>query len=561
MACVLDILVKKWHNRHNNVLNFGRDFMKKNFKKIISMICVASTLLVVGAAVVPASAAEPKCYPAKAWYELDVDNDGFASGILTVKSNGWWDSSTYPIDAVAYWANEDGLLEGYSSLARFSLTTISSSYRLPALQIIPEGADRIRVYTASKNDSSLSTQYAEAMLPSNADFVINEEPKHTFAVVSDTHVVNDDNHEWTKKFKNMLKDVSENIGVEGVFINGDMVNTASGAATTPDKASGEYAKLQSIKGEVCPDMPIYMAIGNHDLWPVGFNDTSLQTMEQMFCQNTMLPDGSRPSSFFYDFWIDNNHFVFVGDSGRDPNYIWLNDNALNWLDTTIASGYGEGKNTFIFMHQAMPNTVSGSLTDFAQGDATVDNAYEIRQVLKKYPDAMMFSSHSHYELDSVGNAYNADAKYPTVFNTSSVANPYSARKGAITGGSEGYIMEIYDDFILLKGRDFTNGLWKASSQYVVMLSDTDGEDKNNNVNTENKNENENKNDNKNENKETEKVTEKPTEKVTEKPTEADTDNTATEPTENVGCGSVIGSVGAALASLVGAVCILKKKKD
>ena len=537
-----------------------------NLKKIISMVCLASTLFIVGAAVVPTSAAEPKCYPAKAWYELDVDNDGFASGILTVKSNGWWDSSTYPIDAVAYWANEDGLLEGYSSLARFSLTTISSSYRLPALQISPEGADRIRVYTASKNDSTLSTQYAEAMLPSNADFVINEEPKHTFAVVSDTHVINDDNHDWTKKFKNMLKDVSENIGVDGVFINGDMVNTASGAATTPDKASGEYAKLQSIKNTVCPDMPIYMAIGNHDLWPVGFNNTSLQTMEQMFCQNTMLPDGSHPSSFFYDFWIDNNHFVFVGDSGRDPNYIWLNDDALNWLDTTIASGYGEGKNTFIFMHQAMPNTVSGSLTDLAQGDATVDNAYEIRQVLKKYPDAMMFSSHSHYELDSIGNAYDEDPNYPTVFNTSSVANPYSARKGAVTGGSEGYIMEIYDDFILLKGRDFTNGLWKASSQYVVMLADEESEEGegNNEVGGENPDgdktpEEENKEP---EQKPTENVTEKPTDKPTENVTEKATDKPTelAEPTDIVakksGCSSAISATATVLVLSVSSGLVL-----
>ena len=51
---------------------------------------------------------------------------------------------------------------------------------------------------------------------------------------------------------------------------------------------------------------------------------------------------------------------------------------------------------------------------------------------------------------------------------------------------------------------------------------------------------------------------------TEKPTEsaqATPDPKTTEPVDKGGCGSVIGSVGAALASLVGAVCILKKKKD
>ena len=544
--------------------------MKNSLRKILSMICAVAMLMLALTSIIPASAAEPKCYPVGAWYDPDVKDDGFAAGTLTVRANGWWDSSTYPIDAVAYWANEDGPLEGYSALARFSLMTISSSYRFPSLQIIPEGADRIRVYTANKNDNTLSTQYVEAMLGETETFKVKGEPLHTFAVVSDTHVVNDDNHDWTKKFKNMLKDVSENIGVEGVFINGDMVNTASGSSTTPDKASGEYAKLQSIKSEVCPDMPIYMAIGNHDLWPVGFNNTSFQTMEQMFCQNTMLPDGSHPSSFFYDFWIDNNHFVFVGDSGRDPNYLWLNETALNWLDTTIASGYDEGKNTFIFMHQSIPNTVAGSLTDFSQGDATVENAYEIRQILKKYPDAMMFSSHSHYDLDSVGNAYNADPNYPTVFNTSSVANPYSARKGAVTGGSEGYIMEIYDDFILLKGRDFTNGLWKASSQYVVMLADEESEEGegNNEVGGENPDgdktpEEENKEP---EQKPTENVTEKSTDKPTENVTEKATDKPTelAEPTDIVakksGCSSAISATATVLVLSVSSGLVLLSYK-
>lgn len=570
--------------------------MIKTFRKIISLICVSSMLVVTGLAVIPASAADRQNLKA-AWYEPDVIDDGFAAGTLTVRTAGWYDFSVLPTDAIAYWANGNGPLEGYASMARFSITAISTSYRFPELQIIPEGADRIRVYTAPKNeDVSLSGVYVDAMLGDTATFEIKGKPKHTFAVVSDTHVVNDDNNVWTKRFKNMLTDVSGMSEVEGIFINGDMVNTASGSSTTPDKAQAEYAKIQQIKQAVCPDMPIYMSIGNHDLWPVGFNDTSLQTMEQMFCQNAVLPDGSHPDSFFYDFWIDNNHFVFVGDSGRDPNYLYLDENALSWLDTTIAAGYKDGNNTFIFMHQAMPDTVAGSITDFGQLDAHVENAYEIRQILKKYPDAVMFSSHSHYSLDSVGNAFSEDQNYPTVFNTASVANPYSVRKASTFEGSEGYIMEIYDDFILLRGRDFLNGLWLPSSQYVISLADADdpngsgnangngntNNDNNNNGNSNsNTNGNENTNNNNNSNTNGNENTNNNTNTGTNTNTNTNVDNKQTEATSNKdeaktdaaeqtiggdssnesGCGSVIGVGSVALTTLIAGACIMKKKKE
>lgn len=542
--------------------------MIKTFRKIVSLICVSSMLIVTGLTVIPASAAGRRDLQ-EAWYEPDVIDDGFAAGILTVRTTGWYDFSSLPTDAIAYWANENGPLEGYASMARFSVTAISTSYRLPELQIIPEGADRIRVYTTPKDGNvSLSGVYADAMLGDTATFEIKGKPKHTFAVVSDTHVVNDDNNVYTRRFKNMLTDVSGMSEIEGIFINGDMVNTTSGSQTTPDMARDGYAKIQQIKQAVCPDMPIYMSIGNHDLWPVGFDDdTSLQTMEQMFCQNAVLPDGSHPNSFFYDFWIDNNHFVFVGDSGLDPNYLYLNDNALSWLDTTIAAGYKDGNNTFIFMHQSMPNTVVGSITDFGQLEAHVENAYEVRQILKKYPDAVMFSSHSHYSLDSVGNAFSED-DYPTVFNTASVANPWSVRKASAFEGSEGYIMEIYDDFILLRGRDFLEGLWLPSSQYVISLADADdsndsgnanGNGNTNNDNNGNSNGNTNGNENTNNNTNTDTNTN--TNTNVDKQTDAAEKTTGGDSSNESGCGSVIGVGSVALTTLIAGACIMKKKKE
>lgn len=547
--------------------------MKLIFVRIISVICIIAMLFAMGIAAIPANAEGIKNLSG-VWYDLDVADDGFAAGLLYVRVDGWFDFDAYPADVVAFWADANGKLAGYDSIARFSLTAISTIYRFPELQIIPEGADRIRVYLAPKGTNNFLSIYKEALLPENAAFKTKTSPNNVFAVVSDTHVINDDNNANTRKFKNMLKDIVTNVdGVESLVINGDMINSSNKSNATSATATAEYAKLQSVKTQVCPDMPIYMAIGNHDLWPVGFNaGVTLQEMTQLFCQNVTLPDGSHPNSLFYDFWIDDNHFVFIGDSGREGNYLWLDENALTWVDTTIASGYREGKNTFIFMHQPMPNTVAGTITDFGQTNGHIDNAYDLYKILKKYPDAVMFSSHSHYGLDSVGNAYGTDPNYPNVFGTSSVARPYDLRKGVeMADSSEGYIVEVYDDYIMLRGRDFEKGLWKPSSQYVVSLV----EDGNiNNIQNNNNNQNNNQTNSDNQNTDTENSGNNsccdccPANKQnvaaddkSESSKKADVSKNSDSGQTSGGCGSVVGISTIALVTFIAGTCAIKKKKE
>jgi hypothetical protein len=140
-------------------------------------------------------------------------------------------------------------------------------------------------------------------------------------------------------------------------------------------------------------------------------------------------------------------------------------------------------------------------------------------------------------------------------------------------------MEIYDDFILLKGRDFTNGLWKASSQYVVMLADEESEEgeDNNEVGGENPDgdktpEEENKEP---EQKPSENVTENPTDKPTENPTENVTEKATDKPTElaeptdivakKSGCASAISATATMLVLSVSSGLVLlgskRKRKD
>lgn len=532
--------------------------MKMNFKKIISA-CIVLTMMVMSFAVaIPSNAVAYNenyfRYPVAATYE-SYGKAGFARGELTVEVNKWVNNNLTgsdigcPTDAVVFWANEDGKLPGYSRLARFKLSTRSTTFEFPELQIIPEGADRLLVYTAIHGSEELSAQFVEAMLPEDCDYIPASEPVMSFVVISDTHIQKSDSAAENVIFKDMLNDVKKDFPeVKGIFINGDNAQSSKNATDTSALKS-ELENIEDYRSSICPKIPIFMAVGNHDLWPYKLYSDAVNT----FLGEATLPDGSNPKSINYDFWLGGYHFVFLGSDINDPTYAKLNTATLEWLDTTLAEDYDSGRPTFIFLHQALSNTVAGSLTDFGQEWDGIINAVEVKNVLRKYPEAILFSGHSHYSLDSVGNAYDGGDIFPTTFNTASLARA-TARYGEESvslNEAQGYIIEIYDDCVMVKGRDFTADEWKSSAQYVVDYS-AEGisrpipdNSQNNTSNGSNNNVQETGSAN------TEQQTEKPS--ATDAPTE-------TNAVEKAGCGSYISGVALVFAVSTCAVSLVALKR-
>jgi hypothetical protein len=440
--------------------------------KTIAAICFILCIIL---SVIPVvSAAEYNMqyfrYPTEAVYQ-SYGKAGYAYGQLTVSVNTWVNNNDggCPMDAVAYWANENGKLPGYSPLARFKLSTRATTFEFSDLQIIPEGADRLLVYTAAHGSDQLSTQSVVAMLPENSDYKPAGTPIMSFAVVSDTHLRSDDNHEANRKFKDMLNDVKTLVpDAAGIFINGDNIqsNKTTSDLNVPRK---EFAKIKQYGAEICPDIPIFIGVGNHDLWPHSY----ASELRTIFASVATLPDGSHPESIHYDFYLDGYHFIFVGDDDNtDPTYARLNDSTLQWLDATIAEGYDkDSPNTFIFLHQAVTNTVAGTLTNYGEEWDGIINAVQTRNVLSKYPQAILFSGHSHYTMDSIQNAYSGKGIWPYNFNTSSLGQIKQAPEKA-----EGYIVEIYNDTVLVKGMDFAANTWISSAQYAVSYAQSDDSD-------------------------------------------------------------------------------------
>ncbi len=412
----------------------------------------------------PADAKIPE-KPVSATYELENPTDGFAKGKLNVKLA----ENEITKNIVPFWGDENGnKLEGYTSLAKFKARSTDVSYEFPSNLMIPTGAKKLLVYT-SNLFNQLSEECFVIELPENAAFKDPGKPIVEFQVVSDTHVVDQKEHTYNTNYVNMLNDIAKTSPDSmAMFVVGDMVDNGWTA---------EYKKFVNLYESVEGLPPYYLTLGNHDLFA-----GDLKEQINLFLKYANLPNGTHPKSSHYDFWLNGYHFVFLGNDNL-VNMIdtTLNKETIEWLDKTLAEDRDENRPTFLFLHQGLANTVAGTIGE--QGwDGVVDaSVMRFKGVLRKYPEVIMFNGHSHWELDSERTMYPRTSALPTIFNTSAVAyldTSYNIISGERLNGSEGYYIKVYEDKILVLGRDFTTGQWKPSAQFYVDYENGTGPKKN-----------------------------------------------------------------------------------
>lgn len=389
--------------------------------------------------------------PISVTYELDNEKNGMADGTLTVKLH----ENHGADDIYMWWGNDNGKLAGYTALARFKVTGTTVTHKMTANTLIPEGATKLLVYTC--NDSNgLSTECFEVKLPDGAASKDLGKVISEFQVVSDIHIKGDASHEYSKHFLAMLNDVVKNSkNSAGIFTSGDNVDRG-------DKPE-YWTYFNSLYKSVSGAPAIYLGIGNHE-----YIGTSYENGLKQFLANVKLPDGSSPTKMGYDFYLNGYHYVFIGVSEAGTSAS-ISLDQLKWLDEALKKDTDQ-KPVFLFLHQPMLNTVSGSST--AEGWSGISNHKELKAVLDKYPNVIMFNGHTHWILDSDNCMYDGKGETATIFNTASVAylwHSYDIPTGERKTGSEGYYVRVYEDKIAVLGRNFATGEWVSSAQFIVKL--------------------------------------------------------------------------------------------
>lgn len=399
--------------------------------------------------------------PVSATYQLDNDTDGYAAGTVTVTMPEY--DAADRRDIVMYWADDNGKLEGYTALAKFKVTGITTTHQLASGMLIPAGATKLLVYSKHTVSGLLSETCITVELPDGAASQALGTPVMEFQVVSDIHVEDSETSYRTVNFKNMLEDVAANSpNSQGIMVVGDLANNGY---------QSEYERMMAVYNSVSGLPNMYIGIGNHDLWN---HNSDIVEATELFCQYAKLPDGTNATDSSYDFWINGYHFVFLGTDVYDGLTASFEDATMEWLDATLAEDRSADRPTFVFLHQSMYDTIAGSLPGQGWDGVEEPSLTTLRGILSKYPEVLLFNGHSHWELDSVSCMYSATEELPiNIFNTAAVAylwTSYDLVEGVSTPGSQGYYLRVYEDKVLVLGKDFTTGEWVSSAQFCVELS-------------------------------------------------------------------------------------------
>lgn len=278
-----------------------------------------------------------------------------------------------------------------------------------------------------------------------------------FAVISDIHVRNNDRRAQVK-FKNALNDLTKNVQPvpDAIIINGDLGNGIPADYVTLRKI------LQNVLSDSGTSIPIFFTIGNHEFYKAYHNPNTNSWSPETFPNgetDTMAIERflqfTQRDKVYTDTYIKGYHLIFLGSEKSAMSNKSIGDTAylssqqLNWLQEKLRENYVHGKPIFIFLHQPALSTSDNKHHFIVQHE-------ELNNILKQYPEVIKFSGHLHLELGSEASVIQ---DVFTQYNDSSTSRTLDMKYTLVPNKSEGLYVEVFDDKVNVKGRDFLQKKW------------------------------------------------------------------------------------------------------
>lgn len=370
-----------------------------------------------------------------------ISNDNYTSSITVETTH--LEELTYKF----YWAKDGVRLNDYSPIKTVVISD-NKSFKIDFNQNMyaPVGANQIEVVvTEGYSESFYATVPASMQLP-ESKFL------YSFNVLTDIHAtITDPKDLYTSHFISTFKELDEtHPNSVAIYTVGD--NTGNGKAH-------EYDVLETLlKTYKKSSTPIYYAMGNHDYMYYETFDEGLA----LFKNRLNMPN------HYYSVEVNGSKVIMLS-SETTSSYGSMSQTQLNWLKKEL-DDTDPTKPIYIMIHQPLKNTVAGSLVDLDSNQTAygfIDGSgNKLREILKSYPNAFVFSGHSHWSMDSFQSTYVGLGKDANYINCSSVAAPEEVARIA---GSQGVYVEVYEDYVVVKGREFVKKQWISTNQIIIPL--------------------------------------------------------------------------------------------
>lgn len=231
---------------------------------------------------------------------------------------------------------------------------------------------------------------------------------------------------------------------------------------TENCLTSEWDMVNDILGKYNYGENLIFATGNHD---IRLRDYSESLGRFTASYNTIT--GETLDSMSYTKEINGYTFIVMGSDEEVMEEAYISDAQLEWLDASLSEATADGKPVFVVLHQPLKNTHGlpipwGNGTNKNAGHVG-DQSEEIQAILDEYKNVILISGHLHlgfgqYTYEKVGNNIHA-------------VNVPAIGKGNADGDynefSTGYSVEVYEDEVIFRARDYANG--KYLPEYDVVI--------------------------------------------------------------------------------------------
>ncbi len=422
-------------------------------------------------------------------FNISVDIPGFSDDNISTTTITYLNEKAGSMDAVIttttttdgtykyYWADEDfakltftlGEEEiQYSEFAEITTYFGEGSLDLPDYTAIPDNAAAILVTLNGETLEIFDIPYEK-----RAD---RGEEIYSFGSISDLHF-----NRYEIENKGDVADESfpraltffDKAGVTLVAMPGDI---------STDGEKEAFMSFNSIAAEY--DFPVYTVTGNHDVREKFSKDNWREYMNAGVYSDT--PDenivnvSDNGLDFVYKEPVSGDIFIFLHQTSNNYGIVvnsLLTNDQLDWLEVQLDLYEDCTVNLFFhtFLSRASGNPFmsTGNLINelgwhyFLYYTIGSNDEARIRELLREYDNVNFFNGHSHwaYHLQSINPELNISKNGEdgaTYIHVSSVSSPRITAdyqvlwEGTDPTMSEGYLIKVYEDTMVLYGIDFVN---------------------------------------------------------------------------------------------------------
>ncbi len=349
-------------------------------------------------------------------------NDTLPTGIYTLK-----------------YEDANGVMSAYADIC--SLESGASYDDFIVQNTAPQTATKIGVYSSS-GDRVGSVAFASTFKPNLGNKL------YSFGALADIHI---DSDQAKSDFQNALTYLSNNENVDFICIPGDLTTYCT------DEELATYKTYVDSYSSV----PVYASTGNHDTITKRGSDVS--SIISNYTGNPL----------YYSFTKGNDVYIMLGINIDTEGRLFTREE-LQWFYETLETN--KDKRCFVFQH-VFPQGGSGNAYDIYEYDiygGTETTVFE--SLLEHYPNVTLFHGHSHLEFALQSDYDKANYDNSNGFHSVHIPSLATPRTGDESGSSsreelysesEGYIVDVYEKGIVLRGRDFVGGKFLPIAQYAL----------------------------------------------------------------------------------------------